>query len=102
MPARTKKIKWEEPARNRTRYAKTGGSVKHLDFANTLVENPGRWAYFTSRDTQPVASAVANNVRRAMLAAFEPAGSFEAVSRKVTDDEWKVHVRYIGEDGEYA
>lgn len=76
---------------------KTGTSTatRHAKAADTLRDRVGEWAVIDVSDRAPIAHSMASAIRTARLRPYAPAGSFEAVSRKV-DDEFRVYARYVG------
>lgn len=67
--------------------------VKHSEFAAALRDRPGQWALFGTFQS----SGVAAQIRDGALAAFRPAGTFEATSR-TTDAGIDIYARCIPED----
>jgi hypothetical protein len=70
-------------------------SQKWASEAAELRDRPKEWAVVATKPTASTAAAMALNVRSGLLRAFQPAGSFEAISRGC--DVW---VRYVGEGGQ--
>lgn len=71
------------------------------EISDALAARPGEWAKI-GRYSQ----SYAMRVKTGAIKAFEPAGSFEAVSRNTSrDDDGKVRAdiwaRYVGPNGEY-
>ena len=82
----TAELTWEEPPEERGRLAYTDETVE------ALRANPGKWARLG-----PIGSAsVASNIKRGRPVAYQPAGSFDAVSRKI-NGELILFARYLGE-----
>ncbi len=67
--------------------------------AEMLRARPGQWARVQKRDKRAHAATAAYQINRGLLAAFRPAGSFEAASRTV-DGEYLVYARYVGHEQE--
>ncbi|WP_405775896.1 hypothetical protein [Streptomyces sp. NBC_01538] len=61
--------------------------------AEALRKRPREWARVGAF---PSASMIACNIKRGRPKVFEPAGAFDAVSRKV-EDETVLYVQYVGE-----
>lgn len=76
---------------------KTGTSVgtRHAKTADVLRDRAGEWAVIDVSDRASVTHSMASAIRTARLRPYAPAGSFEAVSRKV-DGEYRVYARYVG------
>lgn len=72
------------------------GAERHRELARQLKDSPGEWAHVATKRTSRLAGSHAHDIRRATLAAYRPAGSFEAVARTV-DGEHRVYARYVGE-----
>jgi hypothetical protein len=72
------------------------GAERHRELAQQLKDNPGEWAHVATKRTAHLAGSHAYDIRNANLAAYRPAGSFEAVARTV-DAEHRVYARYVGE-----
>lgn len=68
----------------------------HTDAARELRERPGEWAVIGTYAHSGSASAVALQVRKGAIPAYEPAGTFEAKARTV-DREARVYARFVGE-----
>lgn len=88
-------LRWEDPPPEQT------GRHKHRRFdhpsiAAELRAQPGRWGliFVGSR-----ASRLATSITNGVLAAYRPAGDFEAVSRIRPDGRDAVYVRYLGDGG---
>ena len=67
--------------------------------ARALRNRPGEWACIG----RAIPTGIITVINRGDVKCFQPAGSFEAVSRNHTE-RWvaDVYARYIGVDGEYA
>lgn len=86
-------IVWEEPPQD------IRGRTSHTDHAAIAEElrlHPGQWAKILIG--RP---SLAGEIKAGRYRAFEPKGSFEAVSRKVRDVDGRrvadIYVRYIGD-----
>lgn len=76
-----------------------GGSTKHTRIAQELRAHPDVWGVVDRAKTNARAASAAQAIRTAKLHAYEPAGSFEAVSRTVSEAgvaEHRVYARYVG------
>jgi hypothetical protein len=85
-------LTWEEPP-----------PAKQRSFAgvgDALRARPGQWARIAEYPGRPVASMLVVRIRTGAVRYWQPAGSFEAVSRTV-DDKTCVFARYVG-DGEVS
>lgn len=68
----------------------------HAKVAAELKEHPGEWARIGLYGSPSSAAAMAQGIRKGQLAAYRPAGAFEAVSRTVKN-EYRVYARFTGE-----
>lgn len=94
-------MKWEDPP-------ESGGFTKkqnvYVEEAEELRSHPGVWGivdtFPRSRDAH--ARSVTNGIIKGKYVAFRPEGSFDAVSRKGTDEDGtpvvKVYGKYIKEE----
>lgn len=82
-------LAWEEPPVNR--------SSTWLEEASQLRACPGQWAVICIKPHSRAAVAMASHISNGNLAAFRPAGTFEATSRTV-DGEARVYARYVGSE----
>ena len=82
-------IVWEDPPDKADRYR--GPNPKYADQAAELRAHPGRWGRLATGNIRAVRQTV-TNIAMGRLAAFRPAGHFEATSSGTT-----IHVRYVGE-----
>jgi hypothetical protein len=74
-------------------------STKHARIARELKENPNVWGVVQRPASTTRAASAAQAIRTGKLAAYAPAGTFEAVARTVdTGDgiEHRVYARYVG------
>lgn len=72
-----------------------GTSQVLFEFASALKDNPGKWAKWPIEYKDSKSHALSNaqsRVKRGRMAAFQPAGAFDA---KVRDKE--LYARYVGE-----
>lgn len=74
----------------------SGPSFDHADAVQKLKAQPSEWAVVQERNKRGDAATAAYQIRKGILAAFRPAGSFEAKSR-TEDGKFRVYARYIGE-----
>jgi hypothetical protein len=82
-------IKWEDPPPD-------GRSTQWSEVTDQLRARPGSWAIVAVRRSIGSASDICEKFKTARQSpAFAPAGSFEAVTRKV-DGEYRVYARYLG------
>lgn len=75
-------------------------NTKHAVIASELQAHPGSWGVVQKSGTIARASSAAQAIRRGRLAAYLPAGAFEAVARTVVERgtvEHRVYARYVGE-----
>ncbi|MEU9599764.1 hypothetical protein AB0E06_23490 [Streptomyces sp. NPDC048109] len=70
-----------------------GTNAENEDIAEKLRTRPREWARIGAFSN---ADMLAANIKRGRPKAYEPAGAFEAVSRRV-GQEWLLYVRYVGE-----
>lgn len=89
-------VSWENPPGKGGRR-----EVDHNAVAAELKANAGAWGKIGVYPTPSSSGSTANQIRTASLAAYRPAGSFEAMSR-TADGEYRVYARYVGEEQEYA
>lgn len=88
-------IRFQEPPARSQRPTKR---TKHEKIAATLRKHPADWALIAAYSTAASSNSIAYIIRKGKLAAYEPAGAFEAVSRRVGDTH-RVYARYVGEGG---
>lgn len=90
------KIEWTPPPPPKQGVKK--GS-KWDPVAKELKANPGRWACL-GRD---IPTGIVTTIRKGELKCFQPAGSFEAVTRNHTS-RWQadVYARYVGENQQHS
>lgn len=79
-------VVWEDPSPR----------VDHRALAETLRANRGRWARIDKGYSQETARVLAYQISSGRLAAYTPAGDFEAV-RRSQDGACHVYVRYLGD-----
>jgi hypothetical protein len=63
--------------------------------AAALMGSPGEWARVGVYGTAEVSRSTATHIKKGRIAAFTPAGAFEAVARTV-DGEHRVYARFVG------
>ncbi|QCX77872.1 hypothetical protein C9F11_21200 [Streptomyces sp. YIM 121038] len=68
---------------------------RHADTAKKLKAQPHAWCRVQKRKKRGDAATAAYQIRNGILAAFRPAGAFEAKSKTV-NDEFFVYARYVG------
>lgn len=88
-------MRWEDPpprAKPGRVYAR--GASSYDDVASTLRANPERWALVREVPT-PSTSGLGSAINCGRWACFQPAGTFEAVSRRVGGVE-RIYARYVG------
>ena len=85
-------IRWEEPPRRQS--GRKPGHGKHHAIADALRSHPGEWALILTSSTTATAGVMASHMRNGHMAAYTPAGAFEATSRGKN-----VYARYVGEGG---
>ncbi|MEU5683635.1 hypothetical protein DEJ48_36885 [Streptomyces venezuelae] len=64
--------------------------------AAALRDRPGEWAHVDTHPNSNRASNQAHRIRTGKLAAFRPAGAFEATIRTDDDEAIDVYARYVG------
>lgn len=87
-------IEWKDPTPPATR---SGRGTDWKLIADELRAHPGQWAVVAHDRGE----AVATSIKRGAIAAFRPAGSFEARSRRQRFNEPKscdIYARYVGDD----
>jgi hypothetical protein len=83
-------MKWIDPPR---KTKAIGAPVKFQEEAEALSRRPGEWALiFEGRNSATTASYI----NAGDLAAFRPAGSFEAKSRKNPEGKFDIYARFVG------
>ncbi|WP_411143078.1 hypothetical protein [Streptomyces sp. x-80] len=73
----------------------SGADYRHSETATLLRANPGQWAQIQQRTKRSDAATAAYQVRNGILAAFRPAGAYEAKSL-TNDGKFLVFARYVG------
>ncbi|MFF4751806.1 hypothetical protein [Streptomyces sp. NPDC001270] len=68
---------------------------KHARAAEQLRAHPGEWAHVTTAKNSASSASLAGAIRAGRLAAYAPAGSFEAAARTVKGEP-RVYARYVG------
>lgn len=74
-------------------------NTKHARIAAQLRAHPQVWAVVRRPASISRAASAAQAIKTGSLAAYEPAGSFEAVARTVIEGgrtEYRVYARYVG------
>ena len=87
-------IRFETPPDDLRSHARPRGW--HAETAKRLRRRPAEWAVIDARDTAQKAGGMAYAIRAAQLRAYEPAGAFQAVARKV-EGEYRIYARFVGE-----
>ena len=72
----------------------SGRPSSHAEAVQALKERPGEWGIVTICSTSASSGSTARAIRTGVRRAWQPAGDFEAVSRKV-DGEYRVYARYM-------
>lgn len=62
--------------------------------AKALMERPGEWGIVAICCNSGSSASMARAVRKGVSKTWQPAGDFEALSRKV-DGEYRVYARYV-------
>lgn len=82
-------IEWEDPAPSKT-------GPKWDDFSDRLRANPGRWAILPGSEDLSPNYAIGTSINHGLIAAFRPAGAFEATARMQPSGRRRTYVRYVG------
>lgn len=93
------KLKWEEPPVSTGSDKSLWGA--HFGIAEALKTKPGTWALVRSYASPNAAASTAWLIRNGRLRAYQPAGAFEAKSRR-SGDEGRVYARYVGGEESHA
>lgn len=80
-------VEWAEPPKS---HARKG---KWEEIAAELREHPGDWARVVAGANSPYGTHIA----RGTLAAFRPAGAFEATTRRHPDHTFDTYARFVGD-----
>lgn len=80
------------PPRGTTNWRQAG---EHEAVAEKLRAQPGEWAKVDKRENPRSSGNAAHAIRRGLIKAYQPSGTFEAKARKV-DGEYRVYARYVG------
>ncbi|WP_420783049.1 hypothetical protein [Streptomyces sp. LPB2020-019-1HS] len=73
----------------------SAASHRYSETAQILKSKPMKWARILQRARRGDAATTAYQIRKGILAAFRPAGSFEAKSR-TKEGNYYVYARYVG------
>lgn len=73
-----------------------GRRVKYEDVAELCRRNPHRWGLWLTLPNRNRASVRADSVKTGQLAAFRPAGMYEAAVRTNPDSGYDIWIRYTG------
>lgn len=68
-------------------------SSKHDPIAAQLKERPGEWALILTAASPSTAAAV----KRGLIKAYRPPGSFEATARDAKNGRADIYARFVGE-----
>lgn len=86
-------IRWEDPPPHGSGSPGRGKqAIGHELIAVQLRRKPGEWALIHELKAAP---ALATEINHGKLRPYQPAGSYEAVSRQV-DGMFRVYARYVG------
>lgn len=88
-------IRWEDPPTAKP-IGRHGVTLANELIASQLRRHPGEWALIAEN---PGNSSLAGHIKSAAIAAFRPAGSYEAVTRTV-EGVVRIYARHVGEAGE--
>lgn len=85
-------VTWEDPP-----LTARGGSANsnHGAIAKALKDNPGAWARIGTYASPGSCGSMVVYVKKGLAKAYEPAGTFEAVSRSM-DGQYHLFARYVG------
>lgn len=83
-------IKWTAPPAPKA--GRQGGVWESV--AAELINHPGDWALIR----EGAHPATANQIKRGVLIPFQPAGSFDAVTRRRPDGKCDIYARFIGDE----
>lgn len=84
-------LRWEEPPPK----SREDGGIRWAAIAEELRANPWCWAV-VAVGTRAREISIAMEIKNGKLAAFRPAGSFDATTRSA-DNKVTVYARYVGE-----
>jgi hypothetical protein len=84
-------MEWEEPGPAR----RSATTRDHAAITAELKSKPGEWAVIDKGLKRDAAGMLAHHIRRGMLVAYRPAGTYEAASR-ADGATHRVHARYVG------
>lgn len=93
-------LRWEDPPTAHSAAGKPKQprrTDKWRTVAAELRARPGEWAVLLEAERFGNGGGIAGKIKAGDLAAFRPAGSFDATTRTV-DGLYAVYARYIGED----
>lgn len=90
------RLTWEDPPPRRRDHT---AQVRHQEVTRQLKESPGDWACVGTYETASTSASMAYLIRSGRLAAYRPAGAFQARARFV-DEEYRVYAVYVGEAGD--
>jgi hypothetical protein len=81
---------WEDPQQP--------SRAEWREIAADLRAHPGEWALVHSGSSEAAMRKAAARIKKGSPKAFEPAGDFDAASRKSGDGTTDVYARYVGGD----
>lgn len=89
-------IRFEEPPLHRGGNRNGGReNPKYRADAAALMSRPGEWAIVHAGGRRSLADGLAYQIKSGKIAAYRPAGAFEAMARTV-DGEYRTYARYVG------
>lgn len=88
-------LRWEDPPTTGRGRARTG-LVAHELIAYQLRKRPGEWGVIQEVTVASGAPSLAGDIKAGRYKPYQPAGSFDAVVRKV-NDVVTVYARYVGQ-----
>ncbi|GAA0550089.1 hypothetical protein GCM10010172_35210 [Paractinoplanes ferrugineus] len=93
-------LRWEEPPPSTHTRNMDGAppSPAWQEVADQLRQRCGEWALVV--ENAGATPSLATRIRNGEMAAFRPAGDFEAASRQRAGEPAKVYVRYLGDGGD--
>jgi hypothetical protein len=82
-------VKWQTPPESKT----SGRPSKNQHVAEALRARPGQWALIHEAAASRSFTTI---IMKGRVTAFEPAGEFEAVSRRRQDGRFDIYARFVG------
>ena len=83
-------IVWQDPPAKGS--GRPGG--KHVGLTDELREHPNQWALVRANSS---GAAFAQQIKKAVLVGFEPAGAFESRAVSLGAGRYDIYARYVGE-----